>query len=610
MAPPDVPRHPHLAALHAALQREWSAEARAHKAALALPLDEQVAIGVRWPLLRVEAVSETWRGLDVVLRSGVPLHDGIRDGEPILVEAASRALVGRVLRADPTAATVQLQAEADDLQVGATVSVVRRLDPTTVTRLSDALLRADQHDSPLRTHLLAGHFGGVPADVKVRAPLDHAQSRARAAVRAQPPLALIHGPPGTGKTWLLGHLVEEEVSGGARVWALAESNAAVDHFAATVSARGVDVVRLGHPSRVRADLQHLTVDARLARGPLHAAVKALVRDLSRCTGHDRAARSERRQLRRQLKQLRQQAWELAVSTAPVVAVTFGTLARVAERLPAPDVAFVDEATQATEPAVWVPVPHVDRLVLVGDPEQLGPVVKDPGNMLEHSALQRLVDGVAPSDRPPMLEVQYRMSRAVQRLVGPTYGPQYRPSPTVEDARLHHLPNVHETPLTRRAHLWLDTAGSGAEEARDPVSRSLRNAGEARLVGEVVHQLLQAGVQADQVGIATPYSAQVALLRQDPRLTGVEVASINAFQGRERPVMVLSWVRSNPDGDVGFVADNRRLTVAWSRARSLLVQVGDLATLSVLPRFADAPATLGESVVSVWEPPWAEVLGLM
>ncbi len=609
MPPPRPPEHPHLAALHRALHRERRAEAEAHAHALTLPVDEQIAVGVRWPTVRVESVIEKWRGLEVVVRSRRPLHDGLNAGSPIFIETGAGALRGRVLRVDPTAAILSVDAEPDQLPAELSVSVVGRSDPTSWIRYAQALERADRHDSPLKTALIDGVFGPVPETVPEVDSLDPAQGRAMATVLAQPPLSVVHGPPGTGKTWLLGHIITAAIARGERPWALAESNSAVDHLAATLSGRGLDVVRLGHPSRIRDDLQALTVDARTAKGPLHVAIRALLKDLSRLSGRDRAARAERRSLRRQLSALRQQAWEHAVSSAEVVACTFGTLARVADRLPDATVAFVDEATQATEPAVWVAVPHVDRLVLVGDPEQLGPVVRDPDNPLEQSALHRIVHAAPPDQRPPMLEVQHRMSAAVQALVGPTYSPRYRPAPEVAAARLCDRTEVRATSLTERAQLFIDTAGTGAEEARDPVTRSLANDGEARIVCCVVTELLAAGVPRSDIGVATPYSAQVARLRAEASMAGIEVASINAFQGRERPAMILSWVRSNPEATVGFVADDRRLTVAWSRARCLLVQVGDSATLSVLPRFADAFDRLGDAVESGWGPPWSEALGL-
>lgn len=609
-----LPSHPHLARLHTALTREQEAESDALAAALALPLDDQIAAGVRWPTLTIERVELAWRGPTLVLRARSSLHGGIREGEPVDVIFDGTKAHGRVLQTDtwPPTAVVELRARRDtpvEPQPGQAVQVVRRLDPTSWQRYRQALWAADSHPSPLRSALLNADFAAIPESVRPVDGLDSAQTAAMAAALSDHPLAVVHGPPGTGKTWLLGRMLRHTVDAGKKPWALAESNAAVDHLAATARSRGLDVVRLGHPARVHPSLQDATVDARLARGPLAAAVKALQRDLVRCQGRDRAARADRRRLRRQLQDLRQQAWDHAVSSAEVIACTFGTLARVRDRLPPAPVAFVDEATQATEPAVWVAVPRVDRLVLVGDPEQLGPVVKDPGNPLEDSALQRIV--AADPDRcPPMLEVQHRMSTAVQALVGPTYGPRYRAASANADARLCDLPGVHATDLTRRSHLWIDTAGTGAEEVRDPISRSLGNAGEVRLVGHIVEQLRQAGVEAKDIGVITPYSAQVAALRNTPTLTGVDIGSVNAFQGRERPVIVVSWVRSNEDGALGFVTDERRLTVAWSRAKYLLVQVGDLGTLGSSRRFTDAADQLADDVVSAWEPPFADVLALM
>ncbi len=605
---------PLLAELHDALRREELAEAQAHAAALALPADEQVAVGVRWPTLRVDDLTPMWNGVEVILRGRMVLHDGINDGDLVRLEWATGSIEGRVVAIDtyPAAVELFLREPERQPQVGDSVSVVKMHDPSTFIRYRQALERADAFSSPLKTALLDGAFADGTQDGPTQLsnqPIDAAQGRAAVAALGEAPLALIHGPPGTGKTFLLGLLVRACVDRGDRVWALAESNAAVDHLAATLRGRGLDCVRLGHPARVRADNRDLTVDARLAQGPFAKAIAALLRDLQRVTGDDRAAWATRRQLRRELKELRQQAWDHAVQGAQVIAATLGTLARVAKRLSPVDVAFVDEATQALEPAIWVTVPLVKRLVLVGDPEQLGPVVKDPGNPLEHSVLHRILATPKDGLRAPMLEVQHRMSTAVQALVAPVYGPAYRPAPSVANALLAHLPGVRDNELTRRAHLFVDTAGSGCEEARDAASGSLANEGEARVVEHLVAELRSAGVAASEIGVITPYRAQVARIRS--AMPDIEVASVNAFQGREKSVIVVSWVRSNPDGTVGFVADDRRLTVAWSRARCLLIQVGDLATLSVLPRFsrsADLLTSIG-AVESAWDAPWAEVLDL-
>ncbi len=602
-----------LSGLHAALQVAERGEAHRLEDALARPPGEQIAAGVRWPALHVDVVRSSWRGVELTLRGKSALHGGIREGDRVRVDMPGGVVAeGRVLAVDsvPPTAVIEVRDAEVDPDHGDRLVLTRMHDASTFIRFRQALEKADQWSSPLKTALLDADVAvGEPGDgvlqISAGAELDPAQARAAAVALSGAPLAAIHGPPGTGKTWLLGHLLAETVRRGERPWALAESNAAVDNLAATAKARGLDVVRLGHPARVRADLQDLTVDARLARGPLASALKALERELQRVSGSDRAAWQTRKRLRRELRGLREQAWSHAVSGAAVVACTLGTLARVASRLEGADVAFVDEATQATEPAVWVAVPWVKRLVLVGDPEQLGPVVKEANSPLEDSALQRVL---MQSERSaPMLEVQHRMSAAVQQLVQPIYGPAYRPHASVDNAVLTDVPGVRETPLTSRSHLFIDTAGTGAEEVRDPVSLSLENMGEVRIVVAVVDQLVAAGVAPEHIGIITPYSAQVARLRD--ALPAIESASVNAWQGREKPVIVMSWVRSNEDGTVGFVADGRRLTVAWSRARMLLVQVGDLATLAGVPRFAWAAKLLEDrgDLQSAWEPPWADVL---
>lgn len=239
---------------------------------------------------------------------------------------------------------------------------------------------------------------------------------------------------------------------------------------------------------------------------------------------------------------------------------------------------------------------MERLVLVGDPEQLGPVAKVAGP-LERSLLQRLV-GEARLPLP-MLEVQHRMAPSIRELVATVYGPAYRDHAAVTEQRLGELPTT----------TWVDTAGSGLDEQLDEATRSLFNEGEAALVALAVAELRARGIAPERIGVITPYAAQVACLGRQPSLAGVEVATVNAFQGREKDAIAVSWVRSNEQGTLGFVADTRRLTVALTRARCWLWQVGDSATLARHPRFAalvEHHAASG-ALVSVWEPPWSEVL---
>lgn len=608
-----MPEHPHLDALLHAVAQAGAHEREELDALGAAPLADRIATGTSWPALRIEEAS--WAGRDhtlLLLRAGrsVTLHEGLSPGDRVQVDVGDEAYVGHLRDAGERWAEIRVRGDAPE---DGRAVVTRIFDPTPWRRLADVLARADGHRSPLRKVLLGE---SAPSEPDLHTPplpdtLNPSQVAAARTALQSAEVGLVHGPPGTGKTHLLVAILKQLVAEGDRPWALADSNAAVDHLAARASAAGLDVVRLGPWGRLGAEGRRLSLRRRVEQGPYGDALTVLERDLSRLRSRsDRDSRSAYGKLMGERRRLRETAEQAALESAEVLATTLGSLAIRASDLPAPHTAVVDEATQAIEPAIWAAVPFVQRLILVGDPHQLGPVVRAPGNPLERSLLDRLLDPEDPAGGAlplPMLDVQHRMHHAIQALVEDVYGSTYGPHPSVADHLLRDLPGVADTPLTARPTLWIDTAGAGMDEAVDPVTRSTFNAGEATLAAAVVGQLLEAGVPAGAIGVIAPYSAQVQTLRDQAGMDGVEVATVNAFQGREKEVIVCSWTRSNPDGELGFVADGRRLTVALTRARRLLVCVGDTATLGGHPRFAAVLDRLSEQEAweSVWSPPWSE-----
>ena len=598
---------PWLRQLHTALRVEEDAQRQAHEAAMGLPVAEQVAAGVRWPDLQCtdETLRRGERGLLLRLPGRGSLHDGIGPGDRVRVAHRGREAAARVEDAGERTAALRLErGEGLADRIDGPVTVTLAFDGGTLVRMRQALERADEAGGPLMAALLPGaeRRPPDPAPSIVAPDLNPAQQRAVAVALAADPVALVHGPPGTGKTRLLARLLAVQAGRGDRPWALADSNAATDHLALAAAGLGLRVVRLGATARMSPAARALGLEARIAAGPFATALAALDRDIDRAV-----ARGERvGPLFGERRRLRAQARGHEIDSAQVLASTLGTLARLGPELPPAAMAVVDEATQATEPGIWAAVPHVQQLVLVGDPHQLGPVVIGPGRPLERPLLSRLLDeGGIPM---PMLEIQHRMSTALQALAAPAYGAAWRAHPSVADARLCDLPGVQPTALTRGPMRWLDTAGAGLEDRRDPVSGSLENPGEVRVLRMVLDALLEAGVDAADVAVLAPYSAQVAALRA--ALPEVATWTINAFQGRESPVVLVSWVRSNADQQVGFVADPRRRVVATTRARRLLVSVGDSATLAGAPGFdglLEAHAR-ADALGSVWEPPWSAVLG--
>lgn len=606
----------HLEALGRALDAEEAWQRREHRALLERPLQERVATAVTWAPLDIDTAEVTGLGR-TFLRLRTPratvLHDGISAGDPIRVgslAAPDEGPEGYVLSLDERVAEILVREPFDP---SGPVAVTLRFDPSTFVRYREALQRAAARRTPLRDVLLglrtpgeapdplpdSEHFDGLEASQR------HAARLALGAAE----VALVQGPPGTGKTTLLVALLRALVERGDRPWGLADSNAAVDHLAVRAAAAGLDVVRLGHPARIGSDAEPLSLDRRVAAGPLGAVLRDLDRDLVRLAAtREPNAAARRRALRTEREAVETQARRAILDSADVVASTLGTLAHMAPKLHAPITAVVDEATQAIEPAVWTAVPYIEQLVLVGDPCQLGPVVLEPGNPLARSLLDRLTDTTEPLAGRipmPMLEVQHRMHEAIQELVQPVYAHRLKAHPGVATHLLRDLPGVADTQLTGRPILFVDTAGAGFEEERDPVTHSLYNRGEIEVVANAVRLLRSAGVKPEHIGVIAPYSAQVARLAEHRDLAGVEVHTVNAFQGREKEAILCSFVRSNPEGDLGFVADGRRLTVALSRARRLCLCTGDSATLAGQPRFAALldQCQQARALQSVWEPPW-------
>ncbi|HNH45899.1 MAG TPA: AAA domain-containing protein [Myxococcota bacterium] len=581
--------HPHIDALLLALDREKAAIEEEIAQLRAQPLPARAALGFTWYPLDLLTVEYRSKGrMNVVLR-GQDLHAGIGAGDPVVLAPLGRpdqGWSGRCEGADGS--TVELRVDGSPDGKGPW-AVSRRLDHSLMDKQADALRRAVNLKGPLAALLLGREspYRPDPWESACFSGLDPSQRAAAELALGATEVGLLHGPPGTGKTRVLVAILQALKERGERAWALADSNMAVDHLALTASRAGLDVVRLGVSARIGLEVSTLALEHRILHGARAAVIQKLLRQATRASG------LEQQELRAAINEEWSAAKREILENADVVAMTLGTLHTRGEGLTAPRTAVVDEATQIWEPALWLLASRVKRLILAGDPQQLGPVVKSRDPVLERSLLQRLGDEGFPF---PMLDTQYRMNDALLRLCGPNYPGRLHSHPSVAGQRLVDL-GIQPGPWTDPPARFVDTAGVGLEEEPDGMG-SYANPGELRVLEQVLTSLRAGGLQNDQVGIITPYSAQLRAIHQ--RFPGIESGSVNAFQGREKEVILASFVRSNGDQEVGFVADPRRLNVSVSRARRLFVGVGDSETLGTQPMFRKLLEAVGEGYLSAWE----------
>ena len=405
-------------------------------------------------------------------------------------------------------------------------------------------------------------------------------------------VALVHGPPGTGKTTVLVEVIRRAVARGEKVLAAAPSNLAADNLLERLVAAGVDGVRVGHPARVVPALLDRTLEARvegheaaLIAAELVEEALSLRRDARRRRERRGPGRfSEARDAERRARELLAEARRLEARAERDVLDRAQVVVATLTGVDAPvlsgrrfALAAVDEATQAVEPAAILALLRSDRAVLAGDHLQLPPTVISAAAAaggLGVSLFERLAEAHGEAAMVTLLE-QRRMNEAIMRF----------PSRAMYRGRLRAHPSVTGWKIDEEPFLFVDTAGTGFEEGTPEGSDSRHNEGEAALVAREVERVLALGVTPGDVAVISPYDAQVQRLRQvlTARVEeGLEVDSVDGFQGREKEAVVVSLVRSNDLGEVGFLSDVRRMNVAITRARKKLVVVGDSATVARHP----------------------------
>ncbi|XP_047546975.1 DNA-binding protein SMUBP-2 isoform X3 [Lutra lutra] len=458
-----------------------------------------------------------------------------------LYDEGSQLATGILTRITQRSVTVAFDESHDfrlSLDREQTYRLLKLANDVTYKRLKKALITLKKYHSGPACSLIDVLFGGsVPSPASEIQPLpfcnpclDASQKEAVSFALSQKELAIIHGPPGTGKTTTVVEII-------------------------------LQAVRQGLKAKNRQ-----TQEKREKSG-VWSEIKLLRKEL------------KEREEAAMLESLRSAAVVLATNTG---ASSDGPLRLLPDGHF--DVVVIDECAQALEASCWIPLLKARRCVLAGDHKQLPPTTishKAALAGLSRSLMERLADEIG-AQVVRTLTVQYRMHQAIMRWASDAlYSGQLTAHPAVAGHLLRDLPGVAATEETSVPLLLVDTAGCGLFELEEEDDQSKGNPGEVRLASLHIQALVDAGVQASDIAVITPYNLQVDLLRQSlaHRYPELEIKSVDGFQGREKEAVVLSFVRSNRKGDVGFLAEDRRINVAVTRARRHVAVVCDSHTVS-------------------------------
>jgi ATP-dependent RNA/DNA helicase IGHMBP2 len=404
--------------------------------------------------------------------------------------------------------------------------------------------------------------------------LNDSQQYAVQAMLEEQEVIVVHGPPGTGKTTTLVEGVLQLVKQGKRVAVTAPTNTAVDHISIELIKVGIDLLRVGNTVKMDDDVYKKSLEGRMINSNVAKEIKKLkirAEELRKMAhqykrNFGKAEREQRNLLlnevksyRKQIRDIQKYEEEKLLESVSVVVGTPVGLYDFQRKNNLFDILIIDEAGQLIEPLAWTIFPLANRVILAGDPFQLPPTILSKEAEKEGLGVSILERIYPLCESVFLLDVQYRMPPEIMQ-----FSNSFFYQNKVKSFRSSLIDSI----------CFYDTAGTGFEEEMGEDGGSLMNKGEVQLVSNILKQI----ENESEVVVISPYSGQVKILI-DSINTKVKISTIDSFQGQEADVIILSLVRSNDNGDIGFLKDYRRMNVALTRAKKQLFVIGDSVTLS-------------------------------
>ncbi|PGH27607.1 hypothetical protein AJ80_00620 [Polytolypa hystricis UAMH7299] len=533
--------------------------------------------------------------------------------------------------------------ESVDVLWGKKLWLVKLANDITYRRMKQTMTRMENMTESDHTYFMRVLFGHTPPSsvdfesvqsIEFFDPtLNDSQREAIRFALASKEIALIHGPPGTGKTYTLIELVLQLLKQNLRILVCGPSNISVDNIVERLAPHKIPLVRIGHPARLLSSVVDHSLEALTQTSGAAAIVKDVRKEIEMKQASIRKTRSgrERRAIYQDLKELRREFREREakcvdslVTGSKVVLATLHGAGGYQLKNQRFDVVIIDEASQALEAQCWVPLLSASKAVLAGDHLQLPPTIKStngskgkekvkpkpdventadgstsvgrPGSFrLETTLFDRLLS-MHGSGVKRMLTTQYRMHEKIMKFPSQElYGDKLIAAEAVKTRLLRELPyEIEDTDDTHEPLVFYDTQGGDfPERSTDDegkqvtiLAESKSNDMEAAVVVRHVENLIATGVRPEDIAVVTPYNAQLSLLSQvlKEKYPELELGSVDGFQGREKEAVVVSLVRSNPDHEVGFLGEKRRLNVAMTRPKRHLCVCGDSETIRRGSRF--------------------------